>query len=298
MTLSTEINRHDIEALLDPASAVDAYVIEFVRSRPLPENLRLAIEYVCAGGKCLRPVLAIRCCESVGGRAAQVLPAAAAIEMIHVFSLVHDDLPAMDDDNLRRGRPTLHREAGEAMAILAGDCLMALAFELVATQFKPKERARAILAELAKATNSMIAGQVYDTVPEFSELAKPAQHLEIIHRHKTMALFQAACRVGAICGCADDVQLAALNQYGASVGLMFQIVDDLLDVTQTTEKLGKTAGKDEKAGKLTYPVVLGVEASRHEVERLHKEATASLEPLGPRAEPLRQLAGFIAVREQ
>jgi geranylgeranyl diphosphate synthase type II len=272
---------------------------EFLKSRPLPGNLREAIEYALLGaGKRLRPILVVRCCEAVGGAANLALAPAGAIEMMHCFSLVHDDLPAMDDDDLRRGRPTLHKHTSESMAILAGDGLLGLACELVATRLCDPNLCSSVIRELVVGTNDMIAGQVYDTLPDFDDQIKPMQRLETIHRHKTAALFRAACRMGAICGGASAQQLNAVTLYAEAIGLMFQIMDDLLDVTSTTKQLGKTAGKDEQQDKLTYPALLGIETSRDEVERLRQEALHALEPLGDQAGPLAELAIFMAARDK
>ncbi len=268
----------------------------FIDQRPLPENLRQAAKYALFGpGKRMRPLLVMRACEAVGGPMNNALPPAAAIEMIHCFSLVHDDLPAMDDDDLRRGRPTLHKHTNEAMAILAGDLLMGLAFEIVAQQMEGAASV-AVLRELALGTNNMIAGQVYDTLPDFPDAMPPIERLRTIHRNKTGALIRSSCRMGAMAGGADDAHLESLSRYGDAIGLMFQVMDDILDVTQSTEQLGKTAGKDVAQNKLTYPALIGLEASRAEVTRLHAEANAALESLGSPAEPLRELCDFMAVR--
>ncbi len=284
----------------EPAGAVEQYLAEFVADRLLPDNLRAAIEYaLLGGGKRLRPVLVIRAFEAVAGPGADVgpaMPAAGAIEMIHCFSLVHDDLPAMDDDDLRRGRPTLHKATNEAMAILAGDAMTGLAFELVATRVPDPTLAGLITRELAIATNDMIAGQVYDTLPDFDDTIDPIDRLRTIHSNKTGALIRGSVRMGAILAGASDNQLDSLTQYGQTMGLMFQVVDDLLDVTQTTEHLGKAAGKDAGMGKMTYPGLLGVDGSRAEVERLRTLATESLQSFGPEATPLRELCDYFAVR--
>ncbi len=292
--------RHaQLDDLTQPAGWVEAYMARFLEQRPLPRNLREAVRYALLGaGKRLRPILVIRSCEAVGGSAEDALAPAAAMEMIHCFSLVHDDLPAMDDDDLRRGRPTLHRHTSEAMAILAGDVMMGLAFELVSSRLHPPELAQRVCSELAAATNDMIAGQVYDTLPEHEGSLEPLEQLQRIHKHKTGALIRCSCRMGAMCAGADQRQLEALTRYGEAVGLMFQVVDDLLDVTQTTENLGKAANKDADKGKLTYPGLLGVEASRSEVLRLQAQAHQALRDLGDRADPLRQLCDFMAVRER
>jgi len=287
----------DMVELTAPTEAVEAELGAFIDGRPLPHDLREAIRYSLLGpGKRMRPLLVVHSCTAVGGAREAALPAAAAIELIHCFSLVHDDLPAMDDDDLRRGRPTLHKYTNEAMAILAGDAMSALAFELLTTHVEPPARAAALAAELALATNDMVAGQVYDTLGGFEDDAEPLERLRTIHRHKTGALLRAACRMGGLCGEADNRQLAALTRYGEAIGLMFQVVDDLLDVTQTTERLGKTAGKDVVQEKLTYPALLGLDASRREVERLRTEALEALAPLGEPARLLRELCEFLAVR--
>ena len=264
-----------------------------------PGNLVEAIRYAAlSGGKRMRPILVIRACEAVGGDADSeaTLAAAAAIEFIHCFSLVHDDLPAMDDDDLRRGRPTLHKKTNDAMAILAGDAMMGLAFELLATRIEDAAMSAALTQELALGTNGMIAGQVYDTLPDFPADVDPLQRLRTIHRHKTGALIRAAVRMGAISGGASENDLGSITQYGDTIGLMFQVVDDLLDVTATTEQLGKTAGKDVQQDKTTYPAVLGLEATRAEVGRLTEAAHAAIEPLGDSAGHLRVLCDYLAVR--
>lgn len=284
--------------LIEIAEAVDQFLCRGLRMADLPENLRDAVGYaLLGGGKRLRPCLTILCCEAVGGRRDDALPAAGAMELIHAFSLVHDDLPAMDDDDLRRGRPTLHVHAGEAMAILAGDAMMPLAFSLLyRTDGLSAEAVRRQITELAEATRAMIAGQVYDTLGGFPPDLDDRQKLDLIHHNKTGALLRAACRMGAIAGGADDRQMRAVTGYGESAGLMFQVVDDLLDVTQSTEHLGKAAGKDQEAGKLTFPGLLGIPASQEEVRRLQSQAIDSIDSLGPAAEPLRDLCNYLAVR--
>ena len=276
--------------------SLETFMQRFLDKRPLPDNLRAAIAYaLLGGGKRLRPILAVRCCEAVGGSWERALPGAAAVEMIHAFSLVHDDLPAMDDDDLRRGRPTLHVATSEAMAILAGDALLGLAFELVCTHAEAGV-AGLLCRELAVGNNDMIAGQVYDTLPEFDEHLSPMQRLSLIHENKTGALIRCACRMGAISGGASQSQLQAITQYAQTIGVMFQAVDDLIDVTQTTEHLGKTAGKDIDQNKLTYPSLLGIDGTKAEILRLHAEAGESLARLGDRAEALRQLCDVMASR--
>jgi geranylgeranyl diphosphate synthase type II len=287
----------EIADLAASAEAVKSYMASYLTERALAPNLTEAICYALLGpGKRLRPILVLRACEAVGGTVDSALPAAAAIEMIHCFSLVHDDLPAMDDDDLRRGRPTLHKHSNEAMAILAGDAMSALAFEVIATRLQPPDVAAAVMCELATATNDMIVGQVYDTMGGLDGSLSQDVSLRMIHRLKTGALMRASCRMGALCASADAVQLDALSRYGQAIGLMFQVVDDLLDVTQTTEHLGKAAQKDGIQGKLTYPGVLGMDASRSEVGRLRDLAHEALEPLGAGAQLLGELCDLMAVR--
>jgi len=287
-----------LDEMTAAAAKVEAYLEQYIDSRPTPPSLREAIRYsALAPGKRLRPVLVIHGCRAVGGDEDRALAPAAAIELVHAFSLVHDDLPAMDDDDLRRGRPTLHRHTSEAMAILAGDAMLATAVELVLAQVHPAERAREIAAELVAGANDMIAGQVYDTLPDFDEGLSAEQRLTTIHRHKTGALIRAACRMGAIVGGGSVDAVGALTRYAEALGLMFQIVDDVLDVTQTTERLGKTAGKDAEQHKLTYPAVYGLDASREEVQRLRKLAERALSALeGDRARPLGELCRVMAER--
>lgn len=277
--------------------AVDSSLERFVASRALPPHLLDAIRYaLLGGGKRLRPVLAWRSCEAVCGSGEEALSAGAAVELVHSFSLVHDDLPAMDDDDLRRGQPTLHIRSGEAMAILAGDAMLALAFELIVESVRDAALADALVRELSKATAGMIAGQVYDTMGGLPGSLSPVEQLHLIHRNKTGALIRAACRMGAMCGGADAAGLDAVTRYAECVGLMFQIVDDLLDSEGTPEQTGKRTRKDAAAGKLTFPGVLGAAASRVEVERLNEEACRALEILGPRATPLADLAIWMTSR--
>jgi geranylgeranyl diphosphate synthase type II len=287
----------DIERLIQPVRDVEAHLLAFLRERPMPRNLRDAIEYaLLGGGKRMRPVIVLHACTAVGGRLDQAYAPAGAIELIHAFSLVHDDLPAMDDDDMRRGRPTLHRHASEAMAILAGDAMMALAVEMLGKRVQPESLACRLIHELVVATNDMICGQVLDTLPDFAPDDDPLHRLQTIHRHKTGALLRCSARMGALCGSATDGQLAMVSRYADAIGLMFQIVDDLLDVTATAAELGKATGKDADKGKLTYPGLLGVDASRREVQRLRDEAHDIIAPLGPPADALRQLCDFLATR--
>lgn len=234
---------------------------------------------VMGGGKRLRPTLMLAAHEACGGCATEVLEAAAALELLHTYSLVHDDLPSMDDDDLRRGRPTLHRAFGEAQAILAGDALLTLTFELLCSQPPGPELAPRRLAAVASAARSagiagMIAGQIADL--EAEQTAVGLERLHWIHRHKTGALFAASAEIGAIHAGATNAQQAALARYGESLGLAFQVADDILDCTSTREALGKTPGKDRRDAKATFPALLGIEGSRTQAEALAREAVAAL----------------------
>jgi geranylgeranyl diphosphate synthase, type II len=296
-------------ALMTPTPIIDAYMAACVRELNLPANLTDAMLYALTGpGKRTRPLLLWHSCAAVLGdenderQLHASLPGATAIEMIHAFSLVHDDLPGLDNDDLRRGRPTLHKHAGEAMAILAGDALLTSAFQVLCERVRQPSLQARLVHELSIATNGMIAGQVFDTLGGYPSGTGDQAKLEIVHRNKTGMLIRAACRMGALCGLdprpgagAQDA-LGDLTTYGEAIGLMFQIVDDLLDVTQTSAHLGKKTGKDQHAGKLTYPGVLGIERSRAEVARLHEQALHALEGLGASAEPLRRLSTYLSVR--
>lgn len=281
---------------------VEQEMMRYVESLGLPANLCKASKYaLLGGGKRLRPVLTIQSCLAVGGKVERCLHAAAAVEMIHAFSLVHDDLPALDDDSLRRGKPTVHIEHGEAMAILAGDGLLSMAFGIVSEIEEPSWLSGRLTRELAHGTTNMIAGQVLDTLGGFPGELDESAKVRLIHDKKTGALIRASCRMGALCGMAsagdvDQEALDAISTYGESVGLMFQIVDDLLDVEQTTEHLGKQSSKDIEAGKLTYPGAAGIEASRTMIQRLHDLAMKSVEHFGANARGLVELCDYLAIR--
>lgn len=283
-----------------PVQHVDEFLSQYLAGVALPPDLVAAIRYSLLGpGKRARPLLAWHSFAAVaGGRVdpSKSLPAAGAVELIHAFSLVHDDLPGLDNDDLRRGRPTLHKHTSEPMAILAGDAMLTLAFQLLTERITDPTLASKLCLELALGTNGMIAGQVYDTLHGFAAGVSPADRLQLIHRNKTGMLIRASARMGAMTAGASPDQLAAITRYADDVGLMFQIVDDLLDVTQTTEHLGKKAGKDQDAGKLTYPGVFGIEPSRAEVARLHRESLEVLAVFGAAADPLRHLADYLATR--
>jgi geranylgeranyl diphosphate synthase type II len=278
----------------DLLAEVEASLQQALARHALAPTLREAMQYATlGGGKRVRPILTLRACEAVGGRRQDAMHAAIALEMIHCFSLVHDDLPALDNDDLRRGRPTTHKAHGEALAILAGDALTSVAFEVALdSPVRPAEIAR----ELGAATTAMISGQVYDTLGGFAGAEGAAERLKLIHDNKTGALIRCACRMGALCGSPDEARLKALGTYGDAMGLMFQAVDDILDETQSTEHLGKASGKDRDAGKLTYPAVFGLDESRRHVDTLLDRSMQALRPLGTAAEPLRDLAKALATR--
>jgi len=264
-----------------------------------PETIHKAMRYsLFAGGKRLRPMLCMEACHTVGRRREGVVTAACALELIHTYSLIHDDLPALDNDDLRRGRPTNHKVFGEAMAILAGDSLLTLAFEVLARLPKVDAETRAsLVAELASASGTvegMIAGQVRDIEGEGA--APAAERLEAIHRAKTGALLTASVRMGGIYGGAAEEELAALTGYGRHIGLAFQIVDDVLDVEQSSETLGKTAGKDAAQRKITFPAVYGVEESKRMAEQELSKAREALALFGERGARLRDLADLMVRR--
>ena len=282
--------------------------IEAGRSAGCPERLAAAMRYsVLGGGKRLRPILCLMAAEACGRDPATALPAACALEFVHTYSLIHDDLPAMDDDDLRRGRPTCHRAFDEATAILAGDGLLTLAFELVASEIEPDEAARACVRILAEAAGprGMVAGQMADLLAERRTLSGSVhedegslEELEAIHRRKTGALLLAPLRMGAAIAGAPEAHRRALESYGRAVGLAFQIVDDLLDVEGDEAKLGKRVGKDLGLGKWTYPRFLGIEGSRRRASELAAEAVAALVPLESRGHRLRELAMALLERDR
>lgn len=297
MTTPFDLNTY----LQERAQLVDRALQEYLpREEERPQSLHRAMRYsTLSGGKRLRPILVIAGAEAVGGEAQQVLPTACAIELIHTFSLVHDDLPAIDNDTLRRGRPTCHVQFGEAIAILAGDALFAGAFELIAlnVQTVPAERVVEVLRIIAQAsgTRGMVGGQVVDIESEGREV--DAQTVEYIHRHKTAALIRASVVCGAVLAGAQGWQIEALSRYGECVGLAFQIADDLLNVTGDPLKTGKAVGTDAARGKATYPKLFGVEASRLRARQLVHEAVTALNPFGAPAEPLRAIAHLVVERE-
>jgi len=264
-----------------------------------PATIHKAMRYsLFAGGKRLRPILCLAAAEACGGKFTAALPHACAVECIHTYSLIHDDLPSMDNDDLRRGRPTCHKVFGDGIAILAGDALLTIAFE-IAIKAGPVSRydVRDIFREISQAAGSrkLIAGQVADLEAEGREITRA--QVRSIHENKTAALLTASVRLGAMAANATAKQLGAVTAFGRALGLAFQVIDDILDVTQTSEKLGKSAGKDLTAQKATYPAVIGLEKSRAEARRLTKQAHRALESLGENARVLRALADYLLARE-
>ena len=252
-----------------------------------------------AGGKRLRPILCLAASESVGGEIQTAMPAGCALEMIHTYSLIHDDLPAMDDDDLRRGKPTNHKVFGEAIAILAGDGLLTEAFVLLSDyHFLLPERAVQVIGVIAEAASyrGMVGGQVVDMLSQ----NKPAdlETVQQMHSRKTAALIAAATESGALAGKGSEAQVAALARYGRGIGLAFQIADDILDIEGDSELLGKTTGADEARGKVTYPAAVGLERSRQAAKEMVDDALAALEGFDDRANPLRSLAHYIITRKK
>jgi geranylgeranyl diphosphate synthase, type II len=279
---------HALERLLPPATQY-------------PPSIHAAMRHsVFAGGKRLRPILCMEAAHMVSGAfPSGVEELGAALEMLHTYSLIHDDLPALDNDDLRRGRPTCHKVFGEATAILAGDALQTYAYEVLAHLHCPAEARVRIIAEIARATGTiegMIGGQVMDL--EAEKQHPDAQTLEYIHRSKTGALITASLVSGALFAGANDEQVAYIRSFGRDIGFAFQIVDDILDVTQTSEQLGKTAGKDAAVDKATYPSLFGLEASERKANELVTSAFLQLEAFGSLAEPLKELARFLVERKK
>jgi len=272
------------------------------RSLPItyPEKIYEAMRYsLLAGGKRLRPILCLATCELAGGTLEMAMPTACALEMIHTMSLIHDDLPAMDNDDYRRGKLTNHKVYGEDIAILAGDGLLAYAFEYVAaqTQDVPPQKVLQVIARLAKAVGAsgLVGGQVVDLESEGNSDIQE-ETLTFIHTHKTGALLEACVVCGGILAGATDGELERLSRYAQNIGLAFQIVDDILDITATQEELGKTAGKDLVAQKATYPSLWGLEVSKAKAQNLVDAASSELEPFGERAQALVGIANFITTR--
>lgn len=266
-----------------------------------PEKIYESMRYsLLAGGKRVRPILCLATCEMMGGTIEMAMPTACAVEMIHTMSLIHDDLPAMDNDDYRRGKLTNHKVYGEDIAILAGDGLLAYAFEFVAIATPvtvPRDRVLQVVARLARALGAagLVGGQVVDLESE-GKTDTSLETLNYIHNHKTAALLEACVVCGGILAGASVEDVQRLTRYAQNIGLAFQIVDDILDITATQEQLGKTAGKDLKAQKVTYPSLWGIEESRVKAEQLIEAACAELDVFGEKAQPLKAIAHFIISR--
>jgi geranylgeranyl diphosphate synthase type II len=269
------------------------------KSSVKPKTIHKAMRYsMFAGGKRLRPILCLAAGECCDGETSAALPLACAVECIHTYSLIHDDLPCMDDDDLRRGMPTSHKVFGEAIAVLTGDALLTFAFELAAqVPGWPRYSLKDVISELAVASGSrhLIAGQVADLESEGKRVSLP--QLKFIHLSKTAALLRATIRLGAMSANTTSARLESVSEFGTLLGLAFQVIDDILDVTQSSETLGKSAGKDLVSEKATYPSVIGLEESRKVAKRLTENAHRSLRPFGGKAEILHGLADYLLQRE-
>lgn len=282
--------KQEVEAALDASIAV-------IYPEKIYESMRYSL---MAGGKRLRPILCLAASELLGGDRASAMPTACAMEMVHTMSLIHDDLPSMDNDDFRRGKPTNHKVYGDDIAILAGDALLAYAFEFIAAQTKgvPAERILKAIAHLghAVAATGLVGGQVVDLECEGKQDVT-AETLTFIHIHKTAALLESCVICGALLAGANDTDIQRLSTYANNIGLAFQIIDDILDITATSEELGKTAGKDLAAQKVTYPSLWGIEASQQKAQELVEQAKAQLISYGDAALPLMALADYITARK-
>ena len=290
----------DLAAYLQERQALVETALDRALPVIYPEKIYDAMRYsLLAGGKRLRPILCLATCELIGGTIDMAMPTACALEMIHTMSLIHDDLPAMDNDDYRRGKLTNHKVYGEDIAILAGDGLLAYAFEHVAMETKnvPNDRLLRIVAILGRAVGAagLVGGQVVDLESE-GNTDVCLEILNFIHNHKTAALLEASVTSGSILAGVSDAELQKLTHYAQHIGLAFQIVDDILDITATQEELGKTAGKDLRAQKATYPSIWGLEESKQQAQSLVQKAKAELADFGDRANPLIAIADFITAR--
>ena len=287
-----------VERLRAFATEFDRRFAEYLTpGEEVPSELAEAMRYAAlAPGKRIRPYLVTRCCELVGGTADGAAPVAAAVECVHAFSLIHDDLPAMDDDDIRRGQPSCHKKFGEAVAILAGDALVTLAFELVTQRVRDREGSAEMVWQLARGAgwSGMIGGQTADVLGE--EQAPAIRLARYIHERKTASLFRTACRLGALAGRGDSATVKLFGDFGQNLGQAFQIADDLLDLTSTPEVLGKNVRKDSSANKQSFPRCVGIEESRAAARDNAKAAIAALESFGPEADDLRVLADYVVSR--
>lgn len=287
--------------LKERCTLVDEALERFLpRADELPSSLHKSMRYsIFAGGKRIRPILMLAACDAVGGNLSDAMPAACAMEMIHTYSLIHDDLPAMDDDDYRRGIPTNHKVFGEAVAILAGDALLTEAFILLSRASTGSPAAIVqVINEISSCAGSrgMVGGQVVDMESEGDPDIDLAT-VQYIHTHKTGALIKASVKSGALLGGADEKSLACLTRYGEAIGLAFQIADDILDIEGTTEEIGKDAGSDEARGKATYPAIMGLTEAKNRAQELMEIALASLSGFDHRADPLREIAAYVVNRK-
>ena len=291
-----------VEYLKGKKSIIDAVLGKIIpKETDFPQSLYMAMRYILfPGGKRIRPILAIAAYEAVGGKGNGILPYACSLELIHTYSLIHDDLPALDNDDYRRGKPTTHRVFGEAMAILAGDALLTEAFHLMGREGLggkvDPQAAIEVIDEISKAAGfaGMIAGQVVDIESEGKKVELPI--LEFIHTHKTGSLILVSVRTGGLLGGARDVEMEALTRYGKAIGLAFQITDDILDVEGNRASMGRSPGVDMARDKITYPALLGLEESKRRYKELIDQAVAALELFGNKGEPLREIAHYIGKR--
>lgn len=288
--------------LKDKKNDVDSFFRSYFREERKPAILKEAMLYsLFAGGKRIRPIFAIASYEACGGNPDEILPYASTLELIHTYSLIHDDLPAMDNDDLRRGKPTSHKVYGEAIAILAGDALLTEAFSILSdNSFSGSVKEGNLLKALHEITiasgfGGMVAGQVQDILSE--NAAPDKDTLEFIHTYKTAALIRASVKLGPILSGSSSDQLQALTAYGNNVGLAFQIVDDILDIEGSTEELGKSVGSDERINKMTYPRLYGIDRSREIAENLIAAGVDSLKTFSAEADPLREIAQYIFSRK-
>jgi len=290
----------DLESYLSERQVLVEAALDHSLPMVYPEKIYSAMRYsLLAGGKRLRPILCLAACELTSGTVEIALPTACALEMVHSMSLIHDDLPVMDNDDYRRGKLTNHKVYGEDIAILAGDALLAYAFEFIVEKTKkvPAKRLLQVVAKLSHAVGAtgLVGGQVVDLESEGLQNIE-IETLNFIHSHKTGALLEASVLSGAILAGASEEVLQHLSRYAYDIGLAFQIIDDVLDITTTSEALGKTIGKDEKAQKVTYPRLWGIEESKHQAKKLVEAAKAELAPYGEKAMPLMAIADFIIAR--
>jgi geranylgeranyl diphosphate synthase type II len=294
------INMFDLKKYISEKRVkIEEFINSYFNPPVTPSMLHESVLYsLTAGGKRLRPILCISSYESCGGKE-DITAYATAIEFIHTYSLIHDDLPAMDNDDLRRGKPTNHKIFGEAIAILAGDGLLTEAFRILSNpeyaNVKPINLLK-VISEISYSAGlyGMVGGQAYDLISEGKEPDKEV--VEFIHLNKTAKLISASVKSGAILADAEDEKIKRMETYGLSIGLAFQIVDDILDIEGTTEQLGKPKGSDEKKGKMTYPRVYGIESSKEKAKNLIEQALGEIEIFGPKAEPLREIAKYIVKR--